>query len=93
MGSKRSRSKGDSKSSKRLQAKDSGDSLLSSGASVVDDSLLRLLCDPWVTATLSFPFLLPLDPVTPIEKKMEIGSDIVDFDKFNLPPPDSITEL
>ena len=93
MGSKRSRSKGGSKSSKQLQTKDSGDSLLSSGGLVVDDSTLRPLCDPWVTATSPFPFPLPLDPVTPIEEKMEIGSDIVDSDEFNLPPSDSMIEL
>nr|POE78302.1 hypothetical protein CFP56_64506 [Quercus suber] len=93
MGSKRSRSKGGSKSSKRLQTKDSGDSSPLSGGLVVDDSPLRPLCDPWVTTTLSFPFPLPLDPVTLIEEKMEVGSNIVDSDEFNLPPLDSMMEL
>ena len=93
MGSKRSRTKGGSKSSKWSQIKDSGGSSLSSSGLIVDDSLLKLLCDPWVTTTLPFPFPLPLDPTTPNEEKMETGPDIVDFDEFNLPPPDSITEL
>ena len=93
MGSKRLRTKGGSKSSKWSQIKDSGGSSLSSGGLIVDYSPLRLLCNPWVTTTLPFPFPLPLDPTTPNEEKMETGSDIVDFDEFNLPPPDSITEL
>nr|POE91664.1 hypothetical protein CFP56_18614 [Quercus suber] len=73
MGSKQLRFKGGSKSSKRSQTKDNGDSLPSFGGSVVDDSSLRLLCDPWVTKTSPFPFPLPLDPVTSTEEKMEIG--------------------
>ena len=92
MGSKRSCTKGGSKSSKWSQIKDSGGSSLSSGGLIVDYSPLRLLCNPGVTTTLPFPFPLPLDPTTPNEEKMETGSDIVDFDEFNLPPPDSITE-
>ena len=92
MGSKRSCTKGGSKSSKWSQIKDSGGSSLSSGGLIVDYSPLRLLCNPGVTTTLPFPFPLPLDPTTPNEEKMETGSDIVDFDEGNLPPPDSITE-
>ena len=60
---------------------------------MVDDLPLRPLYDPWITTTSPFPFPLPLDPVTPNEEKMEIGSNIVDFDEFNLPPPDSMIEL
>ena len=60
---------------------------------MVDDSLLRPLCNPWVTTTLHFPFPLPLDPMTPNEEKMEIRSDIVDSDEFNLPLLDGMTEL
>ena len=93
MSSKRSHSKGGSKSSKQSYVKDSGDSSPSSGGSVVDDSPLTPLYDPWVTATSPFPFPLLLDPVTPTEEKMEIGSDIVDSDEFNLLLPDSMTEL
>jgi len=43
--------------------------------------------------TLPFPFPLLLDPATPNEEKMEIGSNIMDFDEFNLPPLDSMIEL
>ena len=93
MGSKWSHSKGGSKSSKWSQTKDSGDSSSLSGGSVVDDSSLRPLYDPWVTTTLPFPFPLLLDPVTSTEEKMEIRSNIVDSDEFNLPLSDSMIEL
>nr|POE80492.1 hypothetical protein CFP56_25205 [Quercus suber] len=89
MGSKWSHSKGGNKSSKWSQTKDNGGSL----SSAVDDSPLRPLCDPWVTTTSPFPFPLLLDPMTPNEEKMEIGSDIVDSDEFNLPSLNGVTEL
>ena len=65
----------------------------SSGGLTIDDFPLRPLCDPWVTTTSTFPFPLPLDPMTSSEEKMEIGSDIVDSDEFNLPPSGYVTEL
>nr|POE60109.1 hypothetical protein CFP56_33270 [Quercus suber] len=42
--------------------------------------------------TSPFPFPLPLDLVTPTKEKMEIGSDVVDSNEFNLPPLDSMME-
>ena len=62
MGLKRSRSKDGNKSSKQSRAKDSGGSSPSFGGLAIDDLSLRLLCDPWVTTTSTFPFPLPLDP-------------------------------
>ncbi|KAK9987050.1 hypothetical protein SO802_032001 [Lithocarpus litseifolius] len=41
----------------------------------------------------AFPLSFAFDPVTPNEEKIEIGSDIVDSDEFNLPLPDSMAEL
>ena len=60
---------------------------------LVDDSPLRPLCDPLVTTTSPFSFPLLLNPITLTKGKMEIGSDIVDSDEFNLPQPNSMTEL
>ena len=43
--------------------------------------------------TLPFPFPLLLYPVTPTDEKMEIRSDIVDSNEFNLPLSDSMIKL